>query len=72
MRQSDRYNPPWERYTRADYIEIKEFVKRKLTRGFSNKSDNRRKPGVTSAGCTENGLNSESFLRLSFFHPYFS
>lgn len=29
MRQSDRYNPPWERYTRTKYTRIREFVKRK-------------------------------------------
>ena len=27
MRQSDRYNPSWERNTRADYIEVEKNVK---------------------------------------------
>jgi len=29
MRQCDRYNPPWERYTRANYMQVEEIVKRK-------------------------------------------
>jgi len=29
MRQFDRYNPPWERYTRTNYIHTDEIVKRK-------------------------------------------
>lgn len=28
MRQSDRYNPPWERYTGAIMTDERDFVKR--------------------------------------------
>ena len=30
MRKSDRYNPPWERYTKANYMQIFSFVKSPL------------------------------------------
>jgi hypothetical protein len=28
MRQCDRYNPPWERYTGTNYMQTEEVVKR--------------------------------------------
>ena len=51
MRQSDRYNPPWERYTRADYREIAEIVKQIMQNGIF----------ITSVRCKK-----DTFLRIIY------